>query len=75
MQLILLRWEKCEGNYYDGVISELDFEERGIVDRVDKEDENISARGNNMGKEIVVNKYIVYSGAPKNRVCLEMASI
>lgn len=57
------------------MISELDFEERGIVDRVDKEDENILVRGNNMGKEIVVNKYIVYSGVLKNRVCLEMVFI
>lgn len=33
------------------MISEPGFEERGIVDRVDEEDETISVSGNNLSKE------------------------
>lgn len=54
------------------MISELDFEDTRTVDRVDEEDETISTRGYNMGEEMVVNKYMVYSRAPKMRLCLEM---
>ena len=59
------------------MISELGFEDRGTVDRgsvdrVDKEDETISARGYDTGMEMVVNKYLVHSRAPKMRLCLEM---
>lgn len=46
------------------MISEPGFEERGIVDRVDKEDENISASGNNISKEII-SSYEVCSRNPK----------
>lgn len=51
------------GNYGDGDISEPDFEERGTVDRVDKEDETISGTisGYNVSKEMEVNKYTVCS--------------
>lgn len=51
------------GSYGGGEISEPDFEERRIVDRIDKEDETISATisGYNVSKEMEVNTYVVCS--------------
>lgn len=58
------------GSYGDGEISEPDFEGRRIVDRVDKEDETISATisGYNVSKEMEVNKYVVCSRILKENV-------